>query len=113
MGGVIEFTSEKGRGTTFYFVLDVPVKKQRLSLETMPSSETNFEDGSSSSKMTSPYDMKILVVDDNKINQLLLKRMLTKMQIPCTTADDGFAAIQEIANQVYHCIFMDVQMPGK
>lgn len=55
--------------------------------------------------------IKVLVVEDNKINQLVTKKILEKNKFIATVVDDGFQAIKEIENNKYDIILMDINMP--
>lgn len=54
---------------------------------------------------------KILVVEDNKINQIVTKKIIEKSNYTCTLADDGFRAIEILENQNFDIILMDINMP--
>lgn len=57
-------------------------------------------------------DIYVLVVEDNKINQLLVKNMLKKFGIlHLDSVDNGNAALKKIAEKKYDVILMDIQMP--
>ncbi len=53
----------------------------------------------------------ILVVDDNKINQLVVSKMLNKHGVSVLTADNGFAALEQVELHDFDLILMDIQMP--
>lgn len=53
----------------------------------------------------------ILVVDDNKINRVVTKRILTSKGYQCDVAEDGFEALNMIENITYNLILMDINMP--
>lgn len=55
---------------------------------------------------------KILIVDDNEINVILLSAILKKLNIICDTAVDGYDAIEKAKQEAYDLIFMDIEMPG-
>jgi len=59
-------------------------------------------------------DLKIvaLVVEDNKVNQIVLQNMLKKINISSEIANDGYEAIQMAKTKHYDIIFMDIQMPN-
>jgi CheY-like chemotaxis protein len=57
------------------------------------------------------HDRKILVVEDNKVNQKVLLGILAKFKIKPAVADNGKIALGMLANNVYDLIFMDCQMP--
>ncbi|WP_227806350.1 response regulator [Algibacter lectus] len=56
--------------------------------------------------------MKILVVEDNKINQMITKKILTKMDLQCEITDNGEDAVEKIKANDYNIILMDIHMPG-
>jgi len=59
-----------------------------------------------------PLDsLRILIVEDNPVNQLLLKRLLDKRGHAVTVAGNGKLALESIENHTYDLVFMDVQMP--
>ena len=55
--------------------------------------------------------LKILVAEDHKINQLLVKKVLNKLGYDPTIVDNGKLAVEESLNNSYDVIFMDIQMP--
>lgn len=60
-------------------------------------------------KFSEPY--RILLVEDNKINQLLAVTVLENFGIHVTTADDGLQGVEKIKAEAYDLVLMDVQMP--
>ena len=59
-------------------------------------------------EVQSPY---VLVVDDNEINQMVVKKVLEIKGFVCDIARNGAEAVKAIQNNNYDCVFMDVQMP--
>jgi two-component system sensor histidine kinase/response regulator len=55
--------------------------------------------------------LKILLVEDNPVNQLLAIRLLQKRGHTVVTAGNGQEALAALANEAYDLVFMDVQMP--
>lgn len=53
----------------------------------------------------------VLIVDDNKINQKITQKTLSKYQIESTLADNGEDAIQLAKENTYDLILMDIHMP--
>jgi CheY-like chemotaxis protein len=100
MGGSIEVRSQVGVGSTF--VLHVPF------LEAEPASgKTERRPTAGSSTM-----QRILVAEDNLVNQTLAKRMLEKLGHRVWLASDGQAAVDMALNQRFDLVFMDIQMPN-
>jgi PleD family two-component response regulator len=55
---------------------------------------------------------KVLIVEDNKLNQLLLKKMVEELGLGCDVADDGQEAFEKtLTDQKYSLILMDYLMP--
>src|SRR5690606_28327090 len=54
----------------------------------------------------------ILIVDDNRINQVVTQRILEQKGFQCHICDNGKDAVERVRNQVYDLILMDVNMPG-
>ncbi|MEM6345600.1 MAG: response regulator [Bacteroidota bacterium] len=55
--------------------------------------------------------LQILLVEDNRINQMVASRLLEKMGHKVAIADNGKIAVEWIANNKADLIFMDLQMP--
>jgi len=101
MGGDIEVISEKGKGASFRFTIPMNVGKAPIENETT-SISNNYE------------DLKVLLAEDNKVNQLVVKGQLKKLGIQLTIVSDGEQVLQEYfdcADQ-YDLILMDCEMPN-
>ena len=57
-------------------------------------------------------NIKILVVEDNKINQMITKKILNKMGLNCDIVDNGEDAVEMVKNTEYNVVLMDSHMPG-
>ena len=55
---------------------------------------------------------KVLVVEDNKINQMITKKILEKNKMNCDVADNGEISIEKVRLEDYDLVLMDVHMPG-
>lgn len=101
-GSSINIESKLGEGTTFKFALALKVASQ-------------FEENASSSiKDTSQLANKhILVVEDNRINQIVTKKILKTSNVNCDIADNGEEAVAKTKTQDYDLILMDINMPVK
>lgn len=67
--------------------------------------------GSTKIDMEILKDLKILVVDDNKVNQRLAILVFSQIGLKCDIASDGKEALEMYQQKEYDLIFMDVQMP--
>ena len=55
--------------------------------------------------------LNVLVVEDNKVNQIVTKKIIEKSNSSCTIAENGFVALELLANNQFDIIFMDINMP--
>ncbi len=55
--------------------------------------------------------LKVLIVDDNKINVIVLKKLLEDMKMSVEVADNGKVAVSKLKNEKYHLVLMDIHMP--
>lgn len=104
--GKIYVRSELEKGTTFYF--EIPLEYTTVE-EAKENKVTYFEGNAEDIDLT---NVKILVVEDNKINQMITKKILTKMNLKCDIIDNGEDAVDMIKAGTYDIILMDIHMPG-
>lgn len=104
--GKIYVKSELEKGTTFYF--EIPLEYTSVE-EAKEKKVTYFSGNVEDLDLTK---VKILVVEDNKINQMITKKILTKMNLKCDIIDNGEDAVDMIKANNYDIILMDIHMPG-
>jgi PAS domain S-box-containing protein len=97
MGGELKLTSEKNAGTTFSF--EVQLKKSAEGSVVVKEFKPNLE-GS-----------RILLVEDNKVNQFLANALLKSWNAQVDISEDGLDALDRMRNVNYDLVLMDLQMP--
>lgn len=102
LGGEIKLRSVVNEGSSFTFELPFKVGEKPLKVD-KKSQKTND---------INLIDKKILVVEDNKINQMISKKMLENKGIHCEIIDNGEDAIEISKNKKFDMILMDVHLPG-
>ena len=55
--------------------------------------------------------LKILVVEDNKINQIVTKKIIEKNNFECEVVENGILALESLETKTYDVILMDINMP--
>ena len=99
-GGTISVISKIDEGSTFSFALNF--KKSTVN-------ETFKNDDAKSNTIIQP--LKVLIVEDVKLNQLLLRTILDDLKFTWDIAENGKIAIEKLETNTYDIILMDLQMP--
>lgn len=106
MGGKISIESQPRQGSRFSFKIDcvsVSRKDRESKREELISSQANTE--------IIPENRKILVVEDNLVNQKLISLILRKNGYQVEIAENGADAVAMTSEQEFALVFMDLQMP--
>jgi PAS domain S-box-containing protein len=98
--GKISLESVPGKGTSFKIELEYEVELKPQSEEKQVSDEK-----------TDLSDYFLLLVEDNKMNQLVAKKFLSKWGIHFDIAENGLEAMQKVEEKDYDLILMDLHMP--
>lgn len=104
MDGEIWVESEKGKGSSFKFTI-------KLGLCEEEASEAIFTEPIKDNFSEILHQTRILVVEDEKVNQTVIKQMLNKWCQYVDIVDNGKKALLILEERNYDLIFMDIQMP--
>ncbi|MFP4317284.1 MAG: response regulator, partial [Desulfovibrionales bacterium] len=100
MGGEISATSDPGKGATFTFTVAYETVESRDSVATTPlPTISDF----------SP--LSILLVEDNAVNRMVLRRALTAAGHGVEEAENGRQALEKLSGKNFDLVLMDIQMP--
>jgi len=111
MNGEIDIKSEYGKGTIFHFncLFGLPTKEMKEQLNSQ-------SDHSKNEKNIKKYKeniigSRILVAEDNPVNQQIIKTILKKANLIVEVANNGKEAIGLLKDEKFDAILMDIQMP--
>jgi CheY-like chemotaxis protein/nitrogen-specific signal transduction histidine kinase len=99
MGGEVGFDSVLGEGSTFWFDIAAP--------ETAPAAPAPVR-----TEGRGLHGLRVLVVEDNPANQMIVCRILQNLGAAVDTAGDGAAGVLAVERSAPDVVLMDVQMPG-
>ena len=99
LSGNIGVTSIPGTGTCFWFEVPFEIGVLKAEVKEQPA------------VLSRPELLKILVVDDNSLNQTVALAMLRKIGLKADTAANGLEAVEAVKQVPYDLVLMDCQMP--
>lgn len=100
MGGDLRVKSELGEGSTFSFVLGFPINQTQME-EVKQSNLTS----------NSLIGKKVLLVEDNAMNQFFAQKLLEGWGMKVEIAQNGLEGVEKFRAKYFDCILMDIQMP--
>ncbi len=102
MGGKIIVESELGRGSLFEFTVTFATARERHT--PLPFAATT--------SLPKQFNARILVVEDDAVNQRVISLMLQRLGLQCQIVPDGQAALNALEAGSWDLVFMDCQLPG-
>ena len=100
MGGVLRAESQEGQGSTFTLEVPLPFSLQPRSLPSSVQPEGGQGDG-----------QKVLLVEDNPVNQTVIEAMLRSLGYQVELVGDGARAVRSVEQQRFAAVLMDCRLP--
>ncbi len=97
------------QGSIFHFAIAVSVPKTENIKQSQDSSSLNSD--LIDPELATKFPLRILLVEDNPINQMVVRLMLQRLGYEIDVAENGFDAVQAAQEKPYDLILMDLQMP--
>jgi CheY-like chemotaxis protein len=109
LGGELKLNSVEGQGSTFYFQIRLPLAATAAGTAPTPIAIN----GTPAIKPKRLQGLRVLLVEDNKINQMVAKGLLAKEGADITLADNGQLGVAAVAGAQtpFDAVLMDIQMP--
>ncbi|MEW5688004.1 MAG: ATP-binding protein [Pseudomonadota bacterium] len=104
MDGRVWVESEVGTGSTFH--IEMPLA------HAAPAKEAQVDVSAPAHAAIAATRLRVLAVDDNAVNLMVVEQLLTSLDMDVTRADSGPAALEILAEAAFDLVLTDIQMPG-
>ncbi|WP_145188924.1 ATP-binding protein [Pseudomonas sp. URMO17WK12:I11] len=101
MGGKLRGESRAGLGSTF--TLEIPLA--------LAASAASRQPGTSPASAALNHGTRILLVEDNPVNQSVIEAMLRSLGLEVSVAHDGLQAVEQVSSQSFAAVLMDCRLP--
>ncbi|HEX4880151.1 MAG TPA: ATP-binding protein, partial [Limnobacter sp.] len=114
MDSHIELHSEEGKGSQFSFKLTIPVIEQLPGQIPQHADMTiaNHQHLACEKMGSASTPLRVLVAEDNMVNQTFMAHVLTQLGVSFRFAEDGLQAIAALDEEPFDLVFMDMHMPN-
>lgn len=102
MGGEIAVDSQVDEGSTFSFEIPLPFDPDSQQVNSIAEKAVNV----------ASRELKILIVDDNLMNRMVLEKFLSKWNFKYESTDNGTSALEMVRKTSFDLVLLDLQMPG-
>lgn len=109
MGGEISVESRENEGSCFSVRLPLDMEKMEYQSSEI---EARLPQKTSVRNLSKDYPARILLVEDNVVNQQVVAYMMNRLGYDIDISENGEACLQRLSKEQYDLVFMDIQMPG-